>query len=95
VTDHNFPGCISGIDNRRDLEREGQAWIVLACLDRIDRLPGNVRPIGKLGLGSSPLGPQDPQHVLHRYRAVTSRELIAQPNDRGTIAQVIDISGAP
>ncbi len=50
-----------------DRKRQGQAGVVFAGLDRVDRLSGNAKPLRQIALGPTPLSPEYPQAVGHRY----------------------------
>ena len=52
----------------RDRERERQARVGLAALDRVDRLARDAEPSGELRLRPVLLGAQDAKTVLHEGR---------------------------
>src|SRR6187402_1377452 len=52
-------------EERRDLEGQRQAGIVLARLDRVHRLPGHVEPFAEIGLRPSQRGTKLANSVFH------------------------------
>jgi len=55
------------VEQLRDREGQGETRIVLASLDGVYRLPGDVKPLREIGLGPRPLCPQDAEAIGHRY----------------------------
>src|SRR5206468_7665778 len=53
------------VEQARELERERERGIVLAGLDRVDRLARHAEAAAKLGLAPVALGAKDFQTVLH------------------------------
>ena len=53
------------LEQTSDLERERERGIVLADLERVDRLAADAEPFRELRLRPLALGAQDTQRVLH------------------------------
>lgn len=85
----------ASMESPRQRERQRQAWVVLARLDRIHGLARDAQPLRELRLRPVQLSAQDPQPILHRYRNVKMAVPTAQKAAINGITKVQSKRGMP
>src|SRR5260221_4965437 len=61
-----------------NFEGQRQAGVIAACLNGIDGLTGNFKPVGKVGLAPAPLRAKIPENVFHRPTMLRTLAITAQ-----------------